>query len=73
MVSYHHVGSAVGSQLGSRTKSQESLTSAQPASQSKSPIEASPEQDGQAQSELAGAEIAREPTPIPQTRCVWVP
>lgn len=62
------LGSATGSHIGSRTKSQESLTSA-PASQAKSP--ATGDLAAMAEESRGSAdagELVREPTPVPQTR-----
>lgn len=66
-------GSATGSQLGSRTKSQESLASLRPPSQAKSPVDntsAAAPAGGMTSDNSAEqpADIPREPTPVPQTR-----
>ena len=70
------IGSATGSQLGSRTKSQESLASLRPPSQAKSPTDQPATAAGghvttadrEASPAAAAADLPREPTPVPQTR-----
>lgn len=61
---FMRAGSASGSQLGSRTKSQESLTSVRPPSQAKSPGDVTDDSPGS----VAVGDPVREPTPVPQTR-----
>ena len=60
-------GSASGSQLESRTRSQESITSIRPPSQTKSPIPPSPDPVASTNVAAQSADIIREQTPVPQT------